>query len=205
MNIAQWNSEAKAQKEMLDIAPFADKIQSYKVEFGELTITVLAKDLLSLVEDLQINRMYGYTILVDVTAIDFPQRENRFSVVYHLLSITHNQRMRIHVELAENEIIPSLTGIHPSANWFEREVFDMFGIPFSGHPDLRRILTDYGFEGFPLRKDFPMTGYVQMRYDELEKRCIYEPVQLVQDYRDFEYGSSWEGVLAQIPQDEKSE
>ena len=126
-------------------------------------------------------------------------------MVYHLLSMHTNQRIRIKASIHEDEVVPSITSIHPSADWFEREVFDMYGIMFSGHPDLRRILTDYGFKGYPLRKDFPTTGYTELRYDEVEKRVVYEPVSLVQEYRQFDFMSPWEGAEYILPGDEKEE
>jgi len=147
----------------------------------------------------------AFTTMIDITAVDYPDREDRFEVVYHFLSMTQNQRVRVKLSVAEDEIVPSITDLHPSANWFEREVFDMYGIMFSGHPDLRRILTDYGFRGYPLRKDFPTTGYTEVRYDETSKRVVYEPVSLVQDYRQFDFMSPWEGADYILPGDEKKE
>ena len=142
---------------------------------------------------------------MDITAVDWPAREERFDVVYHFLSMYQNHRIRLKVALREDATVPSLTGVHRSADWFEREVFDMFGILFSGHPDLRRILTDYGFRGYPLRKDFPTTGYTEVRYDEAQKRVVYEPVSLVQEYRQFDFMSPWEGAEYILPGDEKKE
>src|SRR5690606_23479148 len=154
-----------------------------QVEFDELTVTGTVSGLLDLVEFLRSDSSCRFSTLVDITAVDYPARPQRFDVVWHFLSMYQNQRIRVKVAIREDEIVPSLIGIHPSANWFEREIFDMFGIMFSGHPDLRRILTDYGFRGYPLRKDFPTTGYVEVRYDESEKRVVYEPVNLTQEYR----------------------
>ena len=144
-----------------------------------------------------------FSTLVDITAIDHPERAQRFDVVYHFLSMYRNHRIRVKVKVAEDEMVPSLVDLHPSANWFEREVFDMFGILFSGHPDLRRLLTDYGFRGYPLRKDFPTTGYTEVRYDEALKRVVYEPVKLVQEYRQFDFMSPWEGAEYILPGDQK--
>ena len=144
-----------------------------------------------------------FTTLIDITAVDYPDRERRFDVVYHLLSMTQNQRIRVKVAVREGDIVPSITEVFPVADWYEREVFDMYGIMFSGHPDLRRILTDYGFRGHPLRKDFPTTGYVEVRYDEVEKRVVYEPVDLVQEYRQFDFMSPWEGAEYILPGDPK--
>jgi NADH-quinone oxidoreductase subunit C len=137
--------------------------------------------------------------------VDYPERPKRFDVVYHLLSMYQNHRIRLRVATREEDMVPSITEIFPSANWFEREVFDMYGILFSGHPDLRRILTDYGFRGHPLRKDFPTTGYTEVRYDEVQKRVVYEPVKLVQEYRQFDFMSPWEGADYILPGDEKKE
>lgn len=143
--------------------------------------------------------------LMDVTAVDYPKRTNRFEVVYHFLSMTKNQRVRLKVFTDEDTAVESISDIYPTANWFEREVYDMYGIYFNNHPDLRRILTDYGFEGYPLRKDFPLTGYVEMRYDQEQKRCVYEPVKLSQDFRVFDFLSPWEGMTeVQLPGDEKA-
>jgi NADH-quinone oxidoreductase subunit C len=142
--------------------------------------------------------------MVDITAIDHPERPQRFDVVYHFLSMYRNHRIRVKIAVREDEMVPSLVELYPAANWFEREVFDMFGILFSGHPDLRRILTDYGFRGYPLRKDFPTTGYTEVRYDEALKRVVYEPVKLVQEYRQFDFMSPWEGAEYILPGDQKA-
>jgi len=182
-----------------------DAIIDARVERGELVATVGTANIAAFVKFLKTDTSCQFTSLVDITAVDYPERERRFEVVYHFLSMTQNQRIRVKVAVREDEIVPSITEIHPSANWFEREVFDMYGIMFSGHPDLRRILTDYGFRGHPLRKDFPTTGYVEVRYDEVEKRVIYEPVELVQEYRQFDFMSPWEGADYILPGDEKTE
>ncbi|MBK5947364.1 NADH-quinone oxidoreductase subunit C [Rhodobacter veldkampii DSM 11550] len=174
-----------------------------EVAFGELTVTVTPSGLVDFVEFLRTDATCRFSSLVDITAVDWPQRPARFDVVYHFLSMYQNHRIRVKAAVRDDELVPSITSVHPSANWFEREVFDMFGILFSGHPDLRRILTDYGFRGYPLRKDFPTTGHVELRYDEAEKRCVYEPVKLVQDYRQFDFLSPWEGAHGQLPGDEK--
>lgn len=147
----------------------------------------------------------GYQQLVDITAVDYPSEAERFTVVYNFLSLTTNQRLRLKVTTDETQAVPSLCAVYPVANWFEREVFDMYGVAFSGHPDLRRILTDYGFEGFPQRKDFPLTGYVELRYDPEVKRVVYEPVKLAQDFRNFDNLSPWAGMTEiQLPGDEKA-
>ncbi len=188
----------------ISAARAADIIDS-KMTFGELTVTVKLTALVDFIGYLRVDPACKLSTLVDITAIDYPERADRFDVVYHFLSMYRNLRIRVKVAVAEDQMVPTLTAIHPTANWFEREVFDMFGIIFSGHPDMRRILTDYGFRGFPLRKDFPTTGYTEVRYDEAEKRVVYEPVKLVQDYRQFDFMSPWEGAQYILPGDEKKE
>ena len=173
------------------------------VAFGELTVTSTVSGLLDLVEFLRSDSSCRFSTLVDITAVDHPARPQRFDVVWHFLSMYQNQRIRVKVAIREDEMVPTLVNLHSSANWFEREVFDMFGILFAGHPDLRRILTDYGFSGHPLRKDFPTTGYVEVRYSDAEKRVIYEPVNLTQEYRQFDFLSPWEGAKYVLPGDEK--
>ena len=178
-------------------------VLSQAVAFGELTLTVALRDVVGLIGFLKADPDCHFTTLVDITAVDHPEDAARFEVVYHLLSMFKNHRIRIKAAVTEADMVPSIIDIHPSANWFEREVFDMFGILFSGHPDLRRILTDYGFRGHPLRKDFPTTGYTEVRYDEVQKRVVYEPVSLVQEYRQFDFMSPWEGAQYILPGDEK--
>ncbi len=180
-----------------------DCVLSQDVAFGELTVDVSLNKLVPFVEFLLNDSSCKFSTLVDITAVDHPGRAKRFDVVYHFLSMYTNQRIRLRVSIREDEMVPSIIDVHPSANWFEREVFDMFGILFSGHPDLRRILTDYGFRGHPLRKDFPTTGYTEVRYDEAQKRVVYEPVSLVQEYRQFDFMSPWEGAEYILPGDEK--
>jgi len=182
-----------------------DALIGAEVKDGALTVTVTVAAIAPFVEYLKTDGACQFETLVDITAVDYPQREKRFEMVYHFLSMTQNQRIRVKAAVREREILPSITGIHPSANWFEREVFDMYGVMFSGHPDLRRILTDYGFRGHPLRKDFPTTGYTEVRYSEEEKRVVYEPVKLTQDYRQFDFMSPWEGAEYILPGDEKKE
>ena len=196
---------ARSTWEVIELSKVAPFVVSHKIEFGELTVEVAAENILEVIELLAKERVAAFTTLVDVTAIDNIGAEKRFTVVYHLLSMTQNTRIRVHAKVADGDVIDSICSVHPSANWFEREVFDMFGIPFAGHPDLRRILTDYGFEGHPLRKDFPTTGYVQMRYDDEQKKCVYEPVELVQDYRQFDFLSPWESAKYILPGDEKGQ
>jgi len=171
--------------------------------FGELTVTVGLDSLLDLMAHLKADPSTRMTSLVDITAVDHPERADRFDMVYHLLSMYTNGRIRVKAHVADTAMVPSLISVYPAANWFEREVYDLFGILFSGHPDLRRILTDYGFRGHPLRKDFPTTGYTEVRYDEVQKRVVYEPVKLVQEYRQFDFMSPWEGAQYILPGDEK--
>ena len=180
-----------------------DNVVGWQVALDQLTVEIAPAGLVDFANFLKTDPTCRFNQLVDITAVDYPEREKRFDVVYHLLSMHQNQRIRFKAAVREDEPIASLTGVFPSANWYEREVFDMFGILFTGHPDLRRILTDYGFRGYPLRKDFPTTGYTELRYDELQKRVVYEPVTLVQDYRQFDFMSPWEGAHYILPGDEK--
>ena len=182
-----------------------DCVLSWSVTGGELTVNVALANLVGFVDFLKTDQTCRFSTLIDVTAIDHPGRAKRFDVVYHFLSMHQNHRIRLKVAVREEDMVPSIVDIHPSANWQEREVYDMFGILFSGHPDLRRLLTDYGFRGHPLRKDFPTTGYVEVRYDEEQKRVVYEPVKLVQEYRQFDFMSPWEGAQYVLPGDEKGE
>jgi NADH-quinone oxidoreductase subunit C len=161
---------------------------------NELSILINSKSILKFVEFLISDSECQFSTLIDITAVDYVKKLDRFTLVYHFLSMPQNQRIRITVEISEGEVIPSIVSLHPSANWFEREVFDMYGIFFSGHPDLRRLLTDYGFTGHPLRKDFPTSGYVEVRYDEVKKQVVYEPTKLNQEYRQFDFLSPWEGA-----------
>ena len=183
-------------------ASHPDAVTHRTLANGELGIEVAPGALLGLVSFLTKDATCDFRTLVDVTAIDHPGQAQRFTVVYHFLSMSQNHRIRIKTRVGENQILPSIMSIHPSANWFEREVFDMFGILFSGHADMRRILTDYGFHGHPLRKDFPTTGYVEVRYDETRKRVVHEPVTLVQEYRQFDFMSPWEGAQYVLPDDD---
>ena len=180
-----------------------DDVVETEIAFGELNVTVTLAGLVDFVEFLRTDRNCRFSTLVDITAVDYPERPERFDVVYHFLSMYQNARIRVKVAVRADDMVPSIIEVHPSANWFEREVYDMFGILFSGHPDLRRLLTDYGFRGHPLRKDFPTTGYTEVRYDEVLKRVVYEPVKLVQDYRHFDFMSPWEGAQYILPGDEK--
>ncbi len=160
----------------------------------ELTIELSSDSLLKFVEFLATDSECQFTTLIDITAVDYPEKAERFKIVYHFLSMAQNLRVRLYVNIPEEDIVPSIVSIHSCANWYEREVFDMYGVFFSGHPDLRRILTDYGFTGHPLRKDFPTTGYLEVRYDETKKQVVYEPTKLNQEYRQFDFLSPWEGA-----------
>ena len=175
-----------------------------EVGYGELMVTTTARALVKLLTFLRDDQNCQFKQLMDVTAVDRPDREARFDIVYNMLSLKHNQRVRVKLAADANTPVPSVTAVFASANWFEREVWDLFGVFFSDHPDLRRIMTDYGFEGHPLRKDFPLTGYVEVRYDPDQKRVVYEPVKLPQEFRSFDFMSPWEGML-HLPGDEKAE
>ena len=181
-----------------------DCVLSRAVTHGELTVDVAPANIAGFVDFLKSDPTCKFNSLIDITAVDYPGRAKRFDVVYHFLSMYQNHRIRLRIQVREEDLVPSIIDVHPSANWFEREVFDMFGILFSGHPDLRRLLTDYGFRGYPLRKDFPTTGYTEVRYDEAQKRVVYEPVSLVQEYRQFDFMSPWEGAEYILPGDEKT-
>ncbi|QIE54235.1 NADH-quinone oxidoreductase subunit C [Pikeienuella piscinae] len=198
-------SEALVELSELIEAAKGDLVSSSAIENDELTLETTPGAIVELLKYLKSNGACQFTTLVDLSGVDYPGREKRFDIVYHLLSMRQNQRIRIRLAVGETEFVPSCVEIYPSADWYEREVFDMYGVMFSGHPDLRRILTDYGFRGHPLRKDFPTTGYVEVRYDEEQKRVVYEPVSLVQDYRLFDFMSPWEGAEYILPGDEKKE
>jgi NADH-quinone oxidoreductase subunit C len=185
-------------------ASIGDDIKGWSVAFGELTVAAHAPRIGAVLKFLRDDTLCRFIQLIDLCGVDYPQRGKRFDVVYHLLSMHNNQRIRVKIEAAEDEIVPSVRDIHPCADWFEREAFDMFGLIFAGHTDLRRILTDYGFAGHPLRKDFPLTGEVEVRYDDQLKRVVYEPVKLVQEFRNFDYLSPWEGASYVLPGDEKA-
>jgi NADH-quinone oxidoreductase subunit C len=175
-----------------------------RIAHGELTVTIGADDLLAVVRTLRDDPKLAFVCLIDICGVDWPAREARFDVVYHLLSPTQNLRIRLKLAVAEGEAVPSLTDVFPSADWFEREVYDLYGVFFDRHPDLRRILTDYGFDGHPLRKDFPLTGYVEVHYDDQQRRVVYDKVHLPQEYRDFDFLSPWEGTEYLLPGDEKA-
>ncbi len=180
-------------------------IRGWSVDHGELNITARADRIVQVLQFLRDDPLAKFLVLIDLCGVDYPNRARRFDVVYHLLSMHNNQRVRVKVAVGDDESLPTVTPVYPAADWFERETFDMYGIVFSGHPDLRRILTDYNFEGYPLRKDFPLTGHVEVRYDDEQKRVVYEPVSLVQEYRNFDYLSPWEGAEYVLPGDEKAD
>jgi NADH-quinone oxidoreductase subunit C len=180
-------------------------VAGYSVEFGELTIDADAAKIVSLAQFLRDDVHCQFICIIDICGADYPAREKRFDVIYHLLSPRLNQRVRVKVQTDETTPVPSITGVYVGAVWFEREAYDLYGILFSGHPELRRILTDYGFEGHPLRKDFPLTGFVEVRWDDEAKRVRYEPVRLNQEFRDFDFLSPWEGAEYNLPGDEKTE
>jgi NADH-quinone oxidoreductase subunit C len=179
-------------------------LQRWDVQLGELTVYVDAEQIVPVMKLLRDDARCRFEILIDLCGVDWPGREKRFDVVYHLLSPRLNQRIRVKIEADEVNPVASVVDVFPTANWYEREAYDMYGILFSGHPDLRRILTDYGFQGFPLRKDFPLSGYVEVRYDDEQKRVVYEPVRLTQEFRDFDFESPWEGTGRILPGDEKA-
>ncbi|MBN9021775.1 MAG: NADH-quinone oxidoreductase subunit C [Rhizobiales bacterium] len=175
-----------------------------KLAYGELTLSVVPHQIVEVVRFLRDDPRLAFVSLIDICGVDYPSREKRFDVVYHLLSPRQNLRIRLKIATEEATPVPSLTAVYPAADWYEREAYDFYGIRFTGHPDLRRILTDYGFEGYPLRKDFPLTGYVEVRYDDERKRVVYEPVRLAQQFRDFDFLSPWEGTNYALPGDEKA-
>lgn len=174
------------------------------VRHGELTVNVAREHITQVLKFLRDDSRCRCEVLIDICGVDWPARENRFDVVYHLLSPRNNMRIRVKLQTNETAPVPSAIDVFPAADWFEREAYDMYGILFSGHPDLRRLLTDYGFQGHPLRKDFPLTGYVEVRYDDEKKRVVYEPVKLNQEFRSFDFESPWEGVDYVLPGDEKA-
>jgi len=180
-------------------------VTDYAVAFGELTIRAEARSILDVITFLRDDPRCQFWCIIDITAVDWPSRERRFDVVYHLLSPKQNVRVRVKVETDEMTPVPSVIDIFPGADWFERETYDLYGVLFTGHPDLRRILTDYGFEGHPLRKDFPLTGYVEVRFDDEQKRVVYDRVRLNQEFRNFDFLSPWEGPDYKLPGDEKAE
>jgi NADH-quinone oxidoreductase subunit C len=181
-----------------------DAVIGSEIAFGQLTLTVVRDSIVQVATFLRDDPRCRFISFLDVCGVDFPERDERFEVVYHFLSPHLNQRARVKLSVDDETPVPSITGVFAGANWFEREAYDLYGILFSGHPDLRRILTDYGFDGHPLRKDFPLTGFVEVRYDEERKRVVYEPVKLAQEWRSFDYLSPWEGTDYVLPGDEKA-
>ena len=179
-------------------------LESSGIAYGELTLNTTPERIIALLTFLRDDVQCGFVNIIDICGVDWPTREKRFDVVYHLLSPRQNLRVRIKLQVSEDEAVPSATSVFLGAEWFEREAWDMYGIPFEGHSDLRRILTDYGFEGHPLRKDFPLTGFVEVRYDDVLKRVLYEPVELKQEFRNFDFLSPWEGTDYVLPGDEKA-
>ena len=186
-------------------AALPEDVRAAEVKLGELIVTVRRETIVKARTFLRDDTNCRFKMLVDICGVDYPERDERFEVVYNLLSLTHNQRIRVKVTTDETTPVPSVTGVFSAAGWAEREAWDLYGILFSDHPDLRRILTDYGFEGHPLRKDFPLTGYVEVRYDDEQKRVVYEPVKLTQEFRTFDFLSPWEGIQEVLPGDEKAE
>ncbi|MBC6980726.1 NADH-quinone oxidoreductase subunit C [Caulobacter sp. 17J80-11] len=179
-------------------------VSAFELAYGELTLLADRDRIVEVLKLLRDDAELRFVQLIDLTAVDYPERARRFDVVYHLLSLTKNLRVRVKVQTDEETPVSTITSVFPVADWFEREAFDMYGVLFAGHPDLRRLLTDYGFTGFPLRKDFPMTGYVEVRWDEEQKRVVYEPVKLTQEFRQFDFLSPWEGAKYVLPGDEKA-
>ena len=185
-------------------AKLTGAVERREIVRGELTLFVACDQIARVLTELRDDSECLFEVLIDICGVDYPERAKRFEVVYHLLSPRRNQRIRVKCETDEATAVPSVVEVFPAANWFEREAYDMYGILFSGHPDLRRILTDYGFQGYPLRKDFPLTGYVEVRYDDAQKRVVYEPVKLTQEFRSFDFMSPWEGTDYVLPGDEKA-
>ena len=203
--MSTWRVADEALNEMGEriVANAAGSVTGFAVAYGELSIEAPAHRIVDVLRFLRDSADLQFHQLIDICGSDYPQREQRFDVVYHLLSMTKNRRLRVKVRTDEDTPVPSVVSVYPAADWFERETFDMYGVFFEGHPDLRRLLTDYGFHGHPLRKDFPMTGYVEVRYDEDRKQVIYEPVKLTQDFRSFDFLSPWEAMTS-LPGDEKA-
>ena len=185
-------------------AALPNAVTGAAVAHHELNVTAKASDIVAVMRFLRDDPRCQFVCLIDVTAVDYPSRDQRFDVVYHLLSPKLNLRIRVKIPTDENTAVPSIIGVFPATEWFEREVYDLYGVVFTGHPDMRRLLTDYGFEGHPLRKDFPLTGFVEVRYDDELKRVVYEPVRLTQEFRNFDFLSPWEGTDYVLPGDEKA-
>lgn len=187
------------------LASLARDAERFSIGHGEAVLRVPAPSIVRVMSFLRDDEKCLFKMLVDICGVDYPDRAQRFEVVYNLLSLKHNRRLRVKVATTEDQPVPSVAGVYHTAGWFEREAWDLYGIYFADHPDLRRLLTDYGFEGHPLRKDFPLTGYVEVRYDNEQKRVVYEPVNLTQEFRTFDFVSPWEGMVRPLPGDEKAE
>ena len=203
------DNQSKQDESLMDIAEHVEEslggfVLSSQMVKGEIILHAQKDNIVKVLQFLRDDSECEFKMLVSLAGVDYPDRERRFEVVYNLLSLSQNNRIRVKVAVGEEEFVPTATSVFSTANWFEREAWDLYGIYFDGHPDLRRILTDYGFEGHPLRKDFPLTGHVELRYDEAQRRVVYEPVHLTQDFRSFDYLSPWEGMTdVQLPGDEK--
>jgi NADH-quinone oxidoreductase subunit C len=197
-------TEALLQTGEMIAAAIADAVVSNVVMNGQAIVTVKRDSLVAVLTTLRDDPALRFELLIDIAGVDYPDRQERFEIVYQLLSLQHNRRVRVKVTTDETTAVPSVSSVYSSAGWYEREAWDLFGVYFSDHPDLRRILTDYGFEGHPMRKDFPLTGYVEVRYDEEQRRVVYEPVKLKQEFRSFDFLSPWEGMNKLLPGDEKA-
>ncbi len=207
--MATLRTDAALEEALSDLGEHVAKarpeaVDSWHVALGELTLRAARESIPALMSFLRDDVRCQFTCLIDICGVDYPDRARRFEIVYHLLSARQNRRIRVKTDADESTPVPSVTHVFPAADWFERETFDLYGVFFSGHPDLRRILTDYGFQGHPLRKDFPLTGFVEVRYNEDLKRVVYEPVKLQQEFRDFDFISPWEGAEYVLPGDEKA-
>jgi NADH-quinone oxidoreductase subunit C len=207
--MSHYNSWTAAPDKLIELQfhiekELGDAVISCMITHGELCVTVKREHILDVLAELRDDLDFQFASLIDLTATDYPDRPERFEIIYAMLSYKHNLRIRVKLATDENTPVKSAFALFPNANWFEREVWDMYGVSFDGHPDMRRILTDYGFEGHPLRKDFPLSGYVEVRYSEEHKRVIYEPVKLTQEFRSFDFMSPWEGAKYVLPGDEKA-
>ena len=204
--MAETSALLESLAEMSDVVAdrLGDSLESRDIAYGELTITVAPSEIINVLRFLRDDPRLQFVCLIDICGVDYPERTRRFDVVYHLLSPRQNARIRVKVVTGEDMAIASATEIYTGAGWYEREAYDLYGILFTGHPDLRRLLTDYGFQGHPLRKDFPLTGFLEVRYDNEQQRVVYEPVSLAQEFRSFDFLSPWEGVDYDLPGDEKA-
>ena len=202
-----WRKQASELPDLQETigGVLGDLVVDSTIAHGDLTIEVLATDIVEVMSDLRDSPETSFVCFIDLCGVDYPGRKQRFEVVYHLLSPSQNTRIRVKLLTDDRTPVPSIVGVFPAAEWFEREAYDLYGILFTGHPDMRRLLTDYGFEGHPLRKDFPLTGFVEVRYDDEQKRVVYEPVNLRQEFREFDFLSPWEGTEYELPGDEKAE